>query len=66
MAYDMINAQLYLEMVDKSRDAAAYMLSRFLTRPDVKVAALSEFIGWSLTKLKQADSEFEALRPVLI
>jgi len=44
-----------LDVVDKSRDAAAYMLSRFLTRPDVKLAKLPDFINWSLKRLKEAD-----------
>lgn len=45
----------YLDVVDKSRDAAAYMLSRFLTRPDVKRERLSQFIEWSMMRLERAD-----------
>ena len=40
---------------DKSRDAAAYMLSRFLTRPDVKKEKLPAFLDWGLVTIKNAD-----------
>ena len=42
-------------MNDKSRDAAAYMLSKFLTRPDVKLIKLPEVIGWAMIRLKEID-----------
>ena len=44
-------------MCDKSRDAAAYMLSKFLTRPDVKQQKLPEFLDWALQALKAADGK---------
>ncbi|KAK2172898.1 hypothetical protein NP493_921g01087 [Ridgeia piscesae] len=45
----------YLCVCDKSRDAAAYMLSKFLTRPDVKKQKLAEFFNWALLAMKTAD-----------
>ena len=49
--------QRYVDVSDKSRDAAAYMLARFMTRPDVKRKKLPEFLDWCLTNLKTADSK---------
>ena len=49
--------QMYLDVSDKSRDAAGYMLSRFMTRPDVKKEKLPEYLDWSLTYIHSADSE---------
>ena len=48
--------QLYLDGSDKSRDAAAYMLSRFMTRPDVKKHKFPEFLDWCLPQLARAKS----------
>ena len=45
----------HLNVTDKSRDAAGYMLSKFLTRPDVKKEHLPVFIDWSLVTIKQTD-----------
>ena len=36
---------------DVSRDAAAFMLSQFLTRPDVKSQRLQPFVDWALDQL---------------
>ena len=47
--------QSYLTVADKSRDAAAYLMSRFMTRPDVKKAKLPEFIDWTLKCIDKAD-----------
>ncbi|XP_071963233.1 tubulin-specific chaperone D-like [Antedon mediterranea] len=47
--------KLYLDVSDKSRDAAAYMLSKFITRPDVKKEQLPVFIDWCLTILTNTD-----------
>ena len=51
--------QQYLCVCDKSRDAAAYMLSKFLTRPDVKKQKLAEFFNWALLAMKTADGTFQ-------
>lgn len=50
-------AKLYLSVNDKSRDAAAYLASRFLTRPDVQREKLPSFLDWSLQLLHSADIE---------
>ncbi|XP_070581206.1 tubulin-specific chaperone D-like [Ptychodera flava] len=50
-------AKSYLDVSDKSRDAAAYLLSKFLTRPDVKAQRLPAFIDWALTVTTKADRE---------
>ena len=52
--------KLYLDVSDKSRDAAAYMLSRFMTRPDVKKHKLPEFLDWCLIRLKSMNSKYHA------
>ncbi|XP_041473323.1 tubulin-specific chaperone D-like [Lytechinus variegatus] len=44
-------AKVYLGMSDKCRDAAAFMVSRFLTRHDVKQMRLPEFLDWCLQTL---------------
>ena len=43
---------MYLDAKDKSRDAAAYMLSKFLTRPDVRKEKLPAFLDWCLIRMK--------------
>lgn len=50
--------QQYLSVPDKSRDAAAYLMSRFMTRPDVKLKKLPEFLDWAMKGLDGADCEF--------
>ena len=47
----------YLEVSDKCRDAAAYMISRFMTRPDVKKQQLPGFIDWILSKMQQVNGK---------
>ncbi|XP_041362453.1 tubulin-specific chaperone D-like [Gigantopelta aegis] len=49
--------EMYLTVNDKSRDAAAYLISRFMTRLDVKKEKLPEFIDWSLQILHEAEAE---------
>lgn len=46
-------------MNDKSRDAAAYLASRFMTRPDVQREKLPDFLDWSLQMLHTANSELK-------
>ncbi|XP_033744746.1 tubulin-specific chaperone D-like [Pecten maximus] len=45
----------YLTENDKCRDAAAYLTSRFLTRPDVKKERLPDFLDWALNILVNSD-----------
>lgn len=53
--------QLYLGAGDKSRDAAAYLLSKFLTRPDVKREFLPQMIDWNLKMICMSDGRKFAL-----
>ncbi|XP_046893536.1 tubulin-specific chaperone D [Hypomesus transpacificus] len=47
----------YLTVSDKSRDAASVLVSKFVTRPDVKLRRLGDFLDWSLTTISQADDQ---------
>uniref|UniRef100_A0A2K6K4Y0 Tubulin-specific chaperone D n=1 Tax=Rhinopithecus bieti TaxID=61621 RepID=A0A2K6K4Y0_RHIBE len=55
--------QSYLIVSDKARDAAAVLMSRFITRPDVKRSKMAEFLDWSLCNL--ASSSFQTLQGVI-
>ncbi|XP_063077112.1 tubulin-specific chaperone D [Engraulis encrasicolus] len=46
-------AKSYLTVSDKSRDAAAVLVSKFVTRPDVKQKRLGDFLDWSLSVIAQ-------------
>ncbi|KAM6957131.1 tubulin-specific chaperone D [Aplochiton taeniatus] len=48
-------AKSYLTVSDKCRDAASVLVSKFVTRPDVKQKRLGDFLDWSFTTLSQAD-----------
>ncbi|XP_010352685.1 tubulin-specific chaperone D [Rhinopithecus roxellana] len=56
-------AESYLIVSDKARDAAAVLMSRFITRPDVKRSKMAEFLDWSLCNL--ASSSFQTLQGVI-
>uniref|UniRef100_A0A2K5K8D1 Tubulin-specific chaperone D n=1 Tax=Colobus angolensis palliatus TaxID=336983 RepID=A0A2K5K8D1_COLAP len=56
-------AESYLIVSDKARDAAAVLMSRFITRPDVKQSKMAEFLDWSLCNL--ANSSFQTLQGVI-
>ncbi|XP_023684982.2 tubulin-specific chaperone D [Paramormyrops kingsleyae] len=47
-------AKSYLMVSDKPRDAASILLSKFMTRPDVKQKHLGDFLDWTLTRVSQA------------
>ncbi|XP_031432213.1 tubulin-specific chaperone D [Clupea harengus] len=47
-------AKSYLTVSDKSRDAASVLVSKFVTRPDVKQRRLGDFLDWNLTTVSQA------------
>jgi len=47
--------QVHLDAIDKSLDSAAYMLSKFITRPDVKKLHLPEFVDWCLRRVKTVE-----------
>ncbi|KAF5903647.1 tubulin-specific chaperone D, partial [Clarias magur] len=46
-------AKSYLQVSDKSRDAASVLVSKFVTRPDVKQKRLGEFLDWTLSTISQ-------------
>ncbi|XP_076122630.1 tubulin-specific chaperone D [Alosa pseudoharengus] len=48
-------AKSYLAVSDKSRDAASVLVSKFVTRPDVKQKRLGDFLDWTLTTVSQAN-----------
>ncbi|GFR62125.1 tubulin-specific chaperone D, partial [Elysia marginata] len=45
----------YLTVTDKSRDAASYLMSRFLTRPDIKEELLPSCLDWMMQRLRSSD-----------
>ncbi|KAM9493973.1 tubulin-specific chaperone D isoform 1-T4 [Clarias gariepinus] len=47
-------AKSYLQVSDKSRDAASVLVSKFVTRPDVKQKRLGEFLDWTLSTIFQS------------
>uniref|UniRef100_A0A8C5C847 Tubulin-specific chaperone D n=1 Tax=Gadus morhua TaxID=8049 RepID=A0A8C5C847_GADMO len=54
---DRILAITYLTVTDSCRYAAAVLVSKFMTRPDVKKKHLADFLDWSLTTIMQADEK---------
>uniref|UniRef100_A0A1A7XMF4 Tubulin-specific chaperone D n=1 Tax=Iconisemion striatum TaxID=60296 RepID=A0A1A7XMF4_9TELE len=48
-------AKSYLLVGDSPRDAASVLISKFMTRPDVKQNCLADFLDWSLTTVSQTD-----------
>ncbi|CAH2292057.1 tubulin-specific chaperone D [Pelobates cultripes] len=48
-------AKSYLVVSDKSRDAAAVLVSKFVTRPDVKLKRMADFLDWTLSTLSRAN-----------
>uniref|UniRef100_A0A4W4GJ88 Tubulin-specific chaperone D n=1 Tax=Electrophorus electricus TaxID=8005 RepID=A0A4W4GJ88_ELEEL len=47
-------AKAYLQVSDKPRDAAAVLVSKFVTRPDVKQKRLGDFLDWTLAMVSEA------------
>lgn len=43
-----VSALVQLTSRDKSRDAAGYLASKFLTRPDTRDSSLPAFLDWAL------------------
>ncbi|XP_055971238.1 tubulin-specific chaperone D [Sorex fumeus] len=56
-------AKSYLLVSDKARDAAAVLVSKFVTRPDVKQKKMEHFLDWSLCTL--AHSSFQTMIGVI-
>ncbi|XP_065052344.1 tubulin-specific chaperone D-like [Rhopilema esculentum] len=49
------NVKKFISVADKSRDAAAYLLAKFLSRPDVRKLHLSEFLHWCIDVIMRAN-----------
>ncbi|KAI5607304.1 tubulin-specific chaperone D [Silurus asotus] len=47
-------AMSYLQVSDKSRDAASVLVSKFVTRPDVKRKRLGDFLDWVVGIISQS------------
>ncbi|XP_068120196.1 tubulin-specific chaperone D-like [Hyperolius riggenbachi] len=47
-------AKSYLLVSDKARDGAAVLVSKFITRPDVKQKRMADFLDWCLLTLSKA------------
>ncbi|XP_018409145.1 PREDICTED: tubulin-specific chaperone D [Nanorana parkeri] len=47
-------AKSYLLVSDKARDGAAVLVSKFVTRPDVKQKRLADFLDWCLSTLSKS------------
>ncbi|XP_029015164.1 tubulin-specific chaperone D [Betta splendens] len=50
-------AKCYLVVSDTPRDAASVLVSKFMTRPDVKLKRLGDFLDWNLTTISQANDQ---------
>nr|XP_046270183.1 tubulin-specific chaperone D [Scatophagus argus] len=50
-------AKCYLEANDSSRNAASVLVSKFMTRPDVKKNCLGDFLDWSLATISQTSDQ---------
>ncbi|KAK7939149.1 hypothetical protein WMY93_002475 [Mugilogobius chulae] len=50
-------AKSYLVVSDTPRDAASVLVSKFMTRPDVKQKRLGDFLDWSLTTLSHTNDQ---------
>ncbi|KAM9745954.1 tubulin-specific chaperone D isoform 2-T2 [Menidia menidia] len=50
-------AKSYLVVSDSPRDAASVLVSKFMTRPDVKQKRLGDFLDWILTSISQANGQ---------
>ncbi|KAM9843702.1 tubulin-specific chaperone D [Aulostomus maculatus] len=49
--------KLYLSVCDNSRDAASVLVSKFVTRPDVKQKHLGDFLDWSVSIISQTNDD---------
>ncbi|XP_041812434.1 tubulin-specific chaperone D [Chelmon rostratus] len=50
-------AKSYLLVSDSPRDAASVLVSKFMTRPDVKQKCLGDFLDWSLATVSQTNDQ---------
>nr|XP_014348904.1 PREDICTED: tubulin-specific chaperone D [Latimeria chalumnae] len=54
-------AKSYLHVTDKSRDAAAVLIAKFISRPDVKQKRLADFLDWLLSALPKFSYQMKEL-----
>ncbi|XP_022608201.1 tubulin-specific chaperone D isoform X3 [Seriola dumerili] len=57
-------AKSYLLVSDSPRDAASVLVSKFMTRPDVKQKRLGDFLDWSLTTISQTSDQ--SMRDIIV
>ncbi|KAG7242810.1 hypothetical protein INR49_018065 [Caranx melampygus] len=57
-------AKSYLLVSDTPRDAASVLVSKFMTRPDVKQKRLGDFLDWSLTTISQTSDQ--SMRDIMV
>uniref|UniRef100_A0A6I8P173 Tubulin-specific chaperone D n=1 Tax=Ornithorhynchus anatinus TaxID=9258 RepID=A0A6I8P173_ORNAN len=57
-------AETYLVVSDKARDAAAVLVSKFITRPDVKQKKMADFLDWTLSTLSK--TSFQTMEGTII
>ncbi|KAJ6660430.1 hypothetical protein lerEdw1_017854 [Lerista edwardsae] len=57
-------AKSYLMVSDKARDAAAVLVSKFITRPDVKQKRMADFLDWTLSTLSK--SSFQTIEGTIV
>uniref|UniRef100_A0A670K5Z3 Tubulin-specific chaperone D n=1 Tax=Podarcis muralis TaxID=64176 RepID=A0A670K5Z3_PODMU len=57
-------AKSYLIVSDKARDAAAVLVSKFITRPDVKQKRMADFLDWTLSMLSK--SSFQTMEGTIV
>uniref|UniRef100_A0A7N6B8D7 Tubulin-specific chaperone D n=1 Tax=Anabas testudineus TaxID=64144 RepID=A0A7N6B8D7_ANATE len=57
-------AKSYLVVSDTPRDAASVLVSKFMTRPDVKQKRLGDFLDWSLTTISQTN--VQSMRDIMV
>ncbi|XP_062448054.1 tubulin-specific chaperone D isoform X2 [Rhea pennata] len=57
-------AKCYLVVSDKARDAAAVLVSKFITRPDVRQKRMPVFLDWTLSMLSK--SSFQTMEGTVV
>lgn len=57
-------AKSYLVVSDSPRDAASVLVSKFITRPDVKQKRLKDFLDWNLTTISQTNDQ--SMREIMV
>uniref|UniRef100_UPI0037E9BBBB tubulin-specific chaperone D n=1 Tax=Semicossyphus pulcher TaxID=241346 RepID=UPI0037E9BBBB len=57
-------AKSYLLVNDSPRDAASVLVSKFMTRPDVKQKRLGDFLDWSLTTVSETNDQ--SMRDIMV